>query len=173
MTSENETASIDPVGAGTRRGALAAMLAGSALGLGALGSMVSESADAKRKKKRKRKNGKARSSGNNRANGSLPSIQYVSEEFTADDTSVFTGFALCPSGYLPIGGGFVDAFPGAVLLSSIPVPGEREWLIEVDGAVDGDTMTVMAVCLRANDDSPEEEKKKRSRRKNGQGKKKR
>jgi hypothetical protein len=157
----------------SRRGALATMLAGSALGLAALTNASTQGADAKKNgkgkgkgKKNRDKNGKnrkAKSDGNNSGNGSLPSIQYASEENAIDTDGVFSGFVRCPQGYLPISGGFDSTLDNPVLLASAPGPGDREWTVEIDNAVDGETLTVFAICLEANDDTPEDESDDKSR----------
>jgi hypothetical protein len=172
---EQIAANDDLVSTDTRRGALATMLAGSALGLAALSNASTQGADAKKngkgkgkgKKNRDRnkngKNGKAKSESENSGNGSLPSIQYVSEENTISADGVFSGFVRCPQGYLPIGGGFDSTLDDALLLASAPGPGDREWTVEIDNAVDGETLTVFAVCLEAKDDTPDDESDDKSR----------
>ncbi len=182
--SEFPAANDGQVRSESRRGALATMLAGSALGHAALSNASTQSADAKKngkgrgKGKKNRdnkdnngKNGKGRSENNTSGNGSLPSIQYISEENAIDSDGVFSGFVRCPQGYLPIGGGFDSTLDGPVLLSSAPGPGDREWTVEIENAVDGETLTVFAVCLEANDDTPEDESDERSRGRKRRGKK--
>lgn len=181
---EHIAANDDLVSSESRRGALATMLAGSALGLAALTNASTQSADAKKNGKGKGKgkknrdnkdnngkNRKGRSENNVSGNGSLPSVQYVSEENAIDTNGVFSGFVRCPQGYLPMGGGFDSTLNEPVLLSSAPGPGDREWTVEIDNAVDGETLTVFAVCLEANDDTPEDESDERSRGRKRRGKK--
>lgn len=151
---------------GGRREALAALLAGSALGLATIGA-PSTAAKGKGKKKRKNRgqngNGNNNGSGNggaggnanvnlgngNNVGGTLPSVRMVETTTLFDGDGVFDAISKCPDGYVPINGGFFSSVPNPVLLTSVPRLDENAWLIEIDGAQQGHQITVTAICLAA------------------------
>lgn len=163
-------------GATNRRGALAALLAGSALGLAGL-SGASTPAAAKSKKKQRGKNGNGgKGKGGNGGNGrggkghggngnggngngnggvgdSLPSVRFVETTTTFTNDGVVSAFSKCPNGYLPISAGFFNSVPNPVLLTSTPRLAENDWEIEIGNASSGQQMTVTVVCLAASDDT--------------------
>jgi hypothetical protein len=176
MTNEDRTTLNIAPDAGSRRGALAALLAGSALGLSVLAGASSPAGAAKSKKKQRGKNGgggKGKggngghghggkghngNGGNGNGNGggvgnSLPSVRFVTTTTTFTNDGVAAAFSKCPSGYLPISGGFFTSAPLPQLLTSTPRLAENDWEIEINGANNGGQITVTAVCLSASDDT--------------------
>ncbi|MCA9881146.1 MAG: hypothetical protein KC442_25280 [Thermomicrobiales bacterium] len=145
---------------GSRRGALAALMAGSALGLAALGA-APQAAAAKGKKSKKKSKG---SKSGTTVGGSLPSVRYAYNTTTFSNDGVVTASAACPSGYLPIGAGFWGSIPDPVILTSIPQLENNTWEFEFDGAQTGHQMTVVAICLAASDDTTVEDTEHRSAR---------
>jgi hypothetical protein len=159
----------------SRRGALATMLAGTALGMSSLGAVLSQDAEAKGKKKKdKRKDrngGKGKGKGNGgkggAGNGSLPSIRFVQSSTTFDSGDIGTASSTCPEGYLPISAGYFSSIPNPVLLTSMPRLDKNDWLLEIDGVSKDEELTVIAVCLAATDDTQDEDTEAESR---GRGK---
>src|SRR3954465_6665138 len=125
MSGEDTMTPEGTPGASNRRGALAALIAGSALGLAGL-SGASTPAAAKTKKKQRGKNGNGGKGkggngghgrgkghggdgGNGHGNGgvgdSLPSVRFVATTTTFTNGSVVSASSKCPNGYLPISAG--------------------------------------------------------------------
>lgn len=161
---------------GTRRGTLAALLAGSALGLAAM-SGASQAEAAKGKKGKNGKHGKQKHKGGNggkrsrsskgnkggsAAGDALPSVRYVSRTTTFTDNGVGTASATCPDGYLPIGAGISSSIPDPVILSSLPQLDRNAWELELDGVEPQDQATVTAICLAASDDTTAEDAAQRA-----------
>jgi len=144
---------------GHRRGALAALLAGSALGLAAMGQAPSVAA-AKGKKNKKNKGSK----GGSTVGSSLPSVRFVYKTTTFNDSGVVTASATCPSGYLPVSAGIWSSIVEPVILSSIPQLESNSWEFELNGAEPQQQATVTAVCLAASDDTTVEDTEHRSAR---------
>lgn len=148
---------------GSRRGALAALLAGSALGLAALGAPATDAA----------KNGKNKKS-NKGSKGStaapLPSVRYVYKTTTFTNSGVVNANAVCPSGYIPIGGGFYNSIPNPVLLTNMARLDTNDWYCEFDGAHNQEEATIIAICLAASDDTTIEDTEHKSARHKGHGK---
>ena len=164
------TGSDAAAGAGSRREALAALLAGSALGLAAIGTPTT-TAKGKGKKRKKRRQGDSNDNGNtggnsngsgnggaggganvnlgNNVGNSLPSVQIVETETVFDGEGVFDAISKCPDGYVPINGGFFSSVSNPQLLTSVPRLDENAWLIEINGAEAGHQITVAAICLAA------------------------
>jgi hypothetical protein len=173
MSGEDTMTPEGTPGASNRRGALAALLAGSALGLAALSGAPSPAQAAKSKKQqrgkngnRKRKNGNGgkgnggKGNGGNSGNGngggqgsSLPSVRFVETTTTFTIDGVVSASSKCPNGYLPISAGFFNSVPKPILLTSTPRLAQNDWEIEIDGASSGQQMTVTVVCLAASDDT--------------------
>lgn len=151
---------------GNRRGTLAALLAGSALGLAAMGGPSPvQAAKGKKGKKGKRDKG---SNGGPSVGSSLPSVRFVYKTTTFDSSGVVTASATCPKGYLPIGAGLSSSITEPVILSSLPQLESNSWEFELDGAQAQHQATVTAVCLAASDDTTVEDTEHRStRRKKG------
>jgi hypothetical protein len=148
---------------GNRRGALAALVAGSALGLAAMGGTSPVQA-AKGKKGKKNKG----SNNNPTLGSSLPSVRYVYTTTTFESGGVVTASAACPSGYLPIGAGIWSSIFEPVILSSLPQLESNSWEFELDGAQPQHQATVTAICLAASDDTTLEDTEHRTtRRKKG------
>ena len=159
---ENVHSGIEP-STSNRRGTLAALFAGSALGLAALGGPSPVKA-AKGKKRKKNKGSK----GGSQLGSSLPSVRYVYKTTTFANSGVVTASATCPSGYLPIGAGIWSSIPEPVILSSSPQLESNSWEFELDGAEPQQQATVTAICLAASDDTTVEDTEHRSaRRKKG------
>jgi hypothetical protein len=165
----NNSSGEEPSQLGTRRGALATLLGGSALGLAAIGLPTAGHAT---KKAKRRRNQKQRRNGSNVGEGDSPqpTIRYVYHDQEATNGGIFEGFAECPSGYIPIGWGVDSAFSSQQIMTSVPQPEENRWSVQVNGAVQGDRFTVIAVCLQTanfaiitNDAEPRERKRGRSR----------
>ena len=156
---------------GNRRGALAALLAGSALGIAALGTAPSV-ASAKGKKGNKGK--KSKGGGGSNAGSTLPSVRYAYKTTTFDSSGVVTASATCPNGYLPIGGGIWSSITNPVILSSLPELESNSWQFELDGAQPQHQATITAICLAASDDTTVEDTEHRSarRKKSQRGRKK-
>ena len=177
MDDQNGTTPEGTPGASNRRGALAALLAGSALGLAGL-SGASTPAAAKTRKKQGGKNGNRKGkggkggkgnggngNGGNGSNGnggngngggqgsSLPSVRFVETTTTFTNDGVVSAFSKCPNGYLPISAGFFNSVPNPVLLTSTPRLAQNDWEIEIDNASSGQQMTVTVICLAASDDT--------------------
>ena len=161
MSVEEATMSnIEPV-TGSRRGTLAALVAGSALGFAAIGGASPvQAARGKKGKKNKSKN-----SGPNLGN-SLPSVRYVYKTTTFDNGGVVSASATCPSGYLPIGAGIWSSIPEPVILTSTPKLESNSWLFELDGAQPQLQATVTAICLAADDDTTLEDTEHRTAHRN-------
>src|SRR5262245_1438620 len=177
MTNEDRPTPEHALSGGSRRGALAAFLAGSALGLSALAgsSSPAQAANARKKQRHKQGNGANAKGGNGHGgnghggkgkggkggsgNGgggvgdSLPSVRFVATTTTFTNSGVASGFSKCPAGYLPISGGFFTSAPEPQLITSTPRLAENDWEIEIDGANDGGQITVTVVCLAASDDT--------------------
>lgn len=148
---------------GTRRGTLAALLAGSALGLAALsGASQAEAAKGKKGKKGKNKKGTKGSKGSSNVGGTLPSVRYVYQTTTFDNGGVGKASATCPDGYLPIGAGIWSSIPEPVILTSIPQLESNSWEFELDGVEPHLQATVTAICLAATDDTTVDDTEHRS-----------
>jgi hypothetical protein len=169
-TSTVETHPIGEQATGSRRGTLAALLAGSALGLAAMsGAPQAEAARGKNGKKGKKKNkgGKGGKRGNGNGNGvgdALPSVHMVETTTVFDGDGVADAISKCPDDYVPINGGFFTSVSNPVLQSSVPRLDENAWLIEIDGAQQGHQITVTAVCLAATVVVDQAERSNRNRR---------
>lgn len=152
---------------GTRRGTLAALLAGSALGLAAMSGTPQVEA-AKGKKGKKGKKNKGGKGGKGKGVGdALPSVRMVETTTVFDGDGVANALSKCPDDYVPINGGFFSSVPNPVLLTSTPRLDENAWLIEIDGAQQDHQITVTAVCLAATvvvDEAAESRRGKRGRR---------
>lgn len=141
---------------GTRRGTLAALLAGSAFGFAALSG--ASHADAARRhkgkhghkhnKKNKAKGGK-KNGGKGNVGDDFPSVRLVETTTVFDGSGVFDAISKCPEGYVPINGGFFSSITDPQLLTSVPRLDDNAWLIEINGAQQGHQITVTAVCLAA------------------------
>lgn len=147
---------------GNRRGALAALVAGSALGLAALGG--APPAEAAKGKNKKGKKGKNSTKGRTTVGAALPSVRYAYKTTVFDTEGVATATSPCPAGYVPLNGGFSSSLTAPVLLTSTPRLDLNAWLIEVNGAQMGHQITVVAVCLAASDDTTVEDTEHRSAR---------
>lgn len=162
---------------GTRRGALATLLGGVALGLGAA-TGASSGADARKGKKqrrsaRRREKRKGKSKGGKGVGAALPSVQYAERTETADENGVWSTTVQCPEGYLPISAGFYTAVPNPNIIGWTPQPATRSWQIEINGAVEHDEFTAIAVCVAASDDTSDDDvARDRNRRKKGGNRKK-
>ncbi len=151
---------------GTRRGTLAALLAGSALGLATLGTTPSVQA-AKGKKGKKSKKHKDNTSNKDNTSGAgvgntLPSVRYVYKTTTFTDDGIGTASATCPSGYLPIGAGIWSSISNPVILSSLPQLESNSWEFELEGVQPQHQATVTAICLAASDDTTVDDTEHRS-----------
>lgn len=171
-TTTHETPSANAPATGTRRGTLAALLAGSALGLTALGHTPAARA-AKEKKGKKHRGGKDRKSskgekgnkgnkGGGNAGAALPSIRYVYKTTTFHDSGIGTAAATCPVGYLPVGAGISSSIPDPFILSSLPHLERNSWEFELDGVEPQLQATVTAICLAATDDTTVDDTENRS-----------
>ncbi len=158
-TATSETLSAGERATGSRRGTLAALLTGSAMGLAAMAS-PSPAQAAKGKKGKKNKGSKDSAT----AGGSLPSVRYVYKTTTFTSSGVVTASASCPSGYLPIGAGFWGSIPEPVVLTSLPQLESNSWEFEFDGAQKDEQMTITVICLAATDDTTVEDTEHRSAR---------
>jgi hypothetical protein len=162
-TEATSTVEPQPTGekaTGTRRGTLAAFLAGSALGLAAM-SGAPQAEAAKGKKGKKGKKNKGGKDGETEGNG-LPSVRYVYKSTTFTDSGVGTASATCPSGYLPIGAGIWSSITEPVILSSLPLLNSNSWEFELDGVQPQREATVIAICLAASDDTTVEDTEHRT-----------
>lgn len=159
-TSTGETQPTGEPASGTRRGTLAALLAGSALGLAALGNTQPvHAAKGKKGKKHKGNNGKM---SKQTVGNPLPSVRYVYETTTFTNSGIGTASATCPSGYLPIGAGISSSISEPVILSSLPQLESNSWEFELDGVQDRHQATVTAICLAASDDTTVEDTEHRT-----------
>jgi hypothetical protein len=151
---------------GTRRGTLAALLAGSAIGLAALGTAPSVQA-AKGKKGKKGKKNKGSKDNNGKKSeqtvgNTLPSVRYVYKTTTFTEDGIGTASATCPSGYLPIGAGIWSSISEPVILASLPQLESNSWEFELDGVQPQHQATITAICLAASDDTTVEDTEHRS-----------
>ena len=178
MNGEDTITPESTSGASNRRGALAALLAGSALGLAALGRhsprpmrkrrknnggkkarVVTATAETEAKGERNGGKGNGGNGGNGGdGNGggqgsSLPSVRFVETTTTFTNSGVVSAFSKCPDGYLPISAGFFSSAPVPQLLTSTPRLAENDWEIEIAGANNSEQITVTVICLAANDDT--------------------
>jgi hypothetical protein len=170
MNTRELSTADDSTVSSTRRGALAALLAGAALGLSPIASPTGFGAEAKRNKSRKKnRNGKNRNKGNgkNRNNGNgngrrarrasvnraqRSNVTFVSNSTPIQRTGLVTGTASCPDGFMPVNGGFVASDANVTgLVGSAPVDADRSWSIQVNVDSHGanGSLDVTAICLEA------------------------
>lgn len=168
----NDTATaLDRIpGGASRRGAVTAALAGSALGLALLGGVPSPAAARNGKQAKKRRRNR-RQGGNGLVGGALPAVRFVETSTIFTSSGVVSASSKCPDGFLPISGGFFTSVPEPQVLTSTPRLAENDWFFEIDGANAQEQMTVTAICLAASLDpgntetdteSPRRTKRKRS-----------
>ncbi|MFT4039501.1 MAG: hypothetical protein QM692_15040 [Thermomicrobiales bacterium] len=166
MTEMPNTLETDAGTGSSRRGALAAILAGSALGLAALGAPGTEAAKNNNKNKNKKSNKGSKAS----TAAPLPSVRYVYKTTTFTNSGVVNANAVCPSGYIPIGGGFFNSIPSPALLTNMARLETNDWYCEFDGASAQQQATIIAMCLAASDDTTIEDTEHKSARHKGHGK---